>query len=71
MPESKKIRRLRQLSGLTQFDVAELTGLDRTWLSHFENGHVRLQPEQLEVLNRVLRQACQRRQMELNSVVMA
>ncbi len=34
----KKIARLRQIKGLTQEDLAETTGLDRSYLSHIERG---------------------------------
>jgi transcriptional regulator with XRE-family HTH domain len=46
------IRHYRQRAGLTQAELAELAGLDRTYLSRLENG---LETEQLRRLLAVLR----------------
>jgi predicted transcriptional regulator len=43
------LQRLRKLVGWSQFDVAKASGICRTRVSLFENGHITLQ--QVEVSN--------------------
>lgn len=47
------VRHYRQKAGLTQAELAERAGLNRTYLSALEQGH---ETEQLKRLLRVLRQ---------------
>lgn len=47
------IRHYRQEAGLSQADLAERTGLNRTYLSNLEQGH---ETEQVKRILRVLKQ---------------
>lgn len=47
------IRNYRQEAGLSQADLAERTGLNRTYLSNLEQGH---ETEQVKRILRVLKQ---------------
>ncbi|MGI9020019.1 MAG: helix-turn-helix transcriptional regulator [Solirubrobacterales bacterium] len=49
------LRYTRHIRGLSQQQLADLTGLDRTTLSRLENGHERPQPRTRAVLARALR----------------
>jgi transcriptional regulator with XRE-family HTH domain len=62
------IRRLREMSGLSQYETAREAGLDRTRLSLVENGHVRLTEDEKSRLARVLTLAIRDRLAELKSV---
>jgi transcriptional regulator with XRE-family HTH domain len=63
------LRSLREASGLSQFAAANRAGLDRTRLSHAENGHVRLAKEEEGTLRGVLVEAIRRRARQLESVL--
>lgn len=53
----EKLREMRVLLGMSQFSVARQSGVERTRLSLFENGHVELEPEQLAHIRQVLEKA--------------
>ena len=51
---AQRIRELRNMAGLTQFEVAKQSRLGRTRLSLAECGHVELRPKELQDLERTL-----------------
>jgi DNA-binding XRE family transcriptional regulator len=58
---AERIRELRTLAGLTQFDVANKTRIERSRLSLVENGHVRLTEDEYAAIERVIRPVARRR----------
>jgi transcriptional regulator with XRE-family HTH domain len=67
----KELKRLREMSGLSQFSVARMSGVERTRLSLAECGHVALTTGEKESLRRVLLQAVENRQSQLQAVLLA
>jgi transcriptional regulator with XRE-family HTH domain len=59
------IRKLRKLSGVTQYELARLSGIERTRLSLAENGHVRLDASENDSVRRALITAIERRMAQL------
>ena len=55
--ERDEIRGLRKLTGLSQFCVAKRSGICRTRVSLFENGHIKLRPDEVAAIRSVLQQA--------------
>ena len=55
------IKQLRNLAGLTQYELARLSGVERTRLSLAENGHIRLEPSEYERVKKALIGAIRRR----------
>lgn len=55
------LRKLRKMSGITQYALARRCGVGRTRLSLAENGHVRLAPNEYAVVLRVLLRAVRQR----------
>lgn len=58
---ARKIRDLREMSGLSQFQIEAKTGINRSTVSLFENGHRTPTPEQAQELIRVLSEAVRER----------
>ena len=58
---AERIRELRTLAGLTQFDVAKKARIERSRLSLVENGHVRLTEDEYAAIESVLRPVARRR----------
>jgi predicted transcriptional regulator len=50
------LKAARQIVDLSQFHIARLTGISRTRLSLAENGDVQLKPEELSLIQEVLRE---------------
>ena len=44
----ERVRTLRELLGLTQVRLAEVAGLNQSWLSEVETGNREAEPEQLQ-----------------------
>lgn len=57
----KGLRDLRRASGLTQWDVARATGIDRSRVSLIETGCVQAKPEEEQVIRGALQSAMQAR----------
>lgn len=57
----KKLQELRRMSGLSQWEIEARTGINRSTLSLFENGHRTPTPEQAQELIRVLSEAVRER----------
>jgi transcriptional regulator with XRE-family HTH domain len=58
---TKEIRELRELAGLSQYRLAAATGIDRTRLSLFENGHAAPSAVELAAIEQVLLEEIGRR----------
>ncbi|PYX72554.1 MAG: hypothetical protein DMG72_14625 [Acidobacteria bacterium] len=56
-----RVQRVRRVTGSSQYRVAKKAGMGRTRLSLFENGPIDLRPEELEALQRALRDTVGRR----------
>jgi transcriptional regulator with XRE-family HTH domain len=65
----KDIKGLRALSGLSQYCVANRTGVDRCRISSFENGHLVPRPEERSRIEKVLLAEIARRAAEFRLVV--
>jgi len=57
----KGLRDLRKVSGLTQWDVARATGIDRSRVSLIETGCVQARPEEEQAIRDALQGAMQAR----------
>ena len=65
----KELKRLREVLGLTQFDVAKKSGVERTRLSLAECGHVTLSRDEKDSIRRTLLRASAERQAQLKDVL--
>lgn len=65
----KELRRLRELAGLTQFDVSKKSGVERSRLSTAECGHVTLTVQEQQIVRRILMRAIEDRQTKLQAVL--
>ena len=63
------LKSLREASGLSQYEVANRAGVDRTRLSLAENGHVRLAANEEDAIRRVLLAATRDRASRIESVL--
>jgi transcriptional regulator with XRE-family HTH domain len=59
-----RLRELRELANLSQLELAKRSGVDRSRLSMFENGHVDLNAEQKSILVNTLRMAMHERSLQ-------
>jgi len=50
----KQLRIIREARGMSQWDLSNKTGIDRSRLSLIENGHIGLTNEQLECIKAAL-----------------
>jgi transcriptional regulator with XRE-family HTH domain len=66
---AKDIRELRALAGWSQYRLAAATGIDRTRLSLFENGHVAPSAVELTAIETVLLEEIGRRSEQLQAVL--
>lgn len=55
----KKIRKIRLMSGLTQYDVEQLTGISQTKISLIERGYRKPSSTEMERLEKVLKHEIQ------------
>jgi len=62
------LRALREAAGLSQYDVANTVGIDRSRLSAIENGHVPPRAEELGGILKALRTAHQKRMQEFERI---
>ncbi|MGA8312035.1 MAG: helix-turn-helix transcriptional regulator [Terriglobales bacterium] len=63
------LKAARQIADLSQFHVSRLTGISRTRLSLAENGDVQLKPEELSLIQEVLREHLAVRAREIRSLL--
>jgi transcriptional regulator with XRE-family HTH domain len=63
------LRRLRELAGASQYEVAREISIDRSRLSEIESGHVVPRPEQLAGILRAIRAAHAKQQSEFEQLV--
>jgi transcriptional regulator with XRE-family HTH domain len=63
------LKAARQIADLSQFHIARLTGISRTRLSLVENGDVQLKPEELSLIQEVLREHLAVRAKEIGSLL--
>jgi len=64
-----ELRTLRQMSGMSQFELARRSGVDRSKLSLVENGHVELRPEEANVVRKVLLERIESRAAQFKSAL--
>ncbi len=62
------LQRLRKLVGWSQFDVAKASGICRTRVSLFENGHITLQPMEVSNICSALEKAAAERVTAISSI---
>lgn len=60
----KRLRELRELTNLSQVELAKRAGIDRSRLSMFENGHVDLAEKQKAALTTALQTAMHERSLQ-------
>lgn len=65
----RDLKELRLMAGLTQFDVARRSGVDRSKLSLVENGHVDLLPEEASAIRKVLLERIESRAAQLKAAL--
>jgi transcriptional regulator with XRE-family HTH domain len=63
------IRKLRLAANLSQYALATVSGIDRTRLCLFENGHVTLRPEELATVESTLMKVIEERRDRLAEVL--
>jgi transcriptional regulator with XRE-family HTH domain len=63
------IRKHRILAGWSQFDLSAATGIDRSRLSMYENGHYAPSVDEALIIERALLSAIADRTKELNAVL--
>jgi transcriptional regulator with XRE-family HTH domain len=64
-----RLKLLRVMLGLNQFEAAKKSGIGRTRLSLFENGHVMLNERELASIRAALKQAAAERVRAINLLV--
>jgi transcriptional regulator with XRE-family HTH domain len=62
----KNLKRLRELAGMTQAELAHETGIDRTRLSLAESGFTRLTATETEEVKDVAARAMRKRHAEIS-----
>lgn len=67
--ESKKVRALREASGLTQLELAKRAGVDRTRVSLWESGYVRLSRTEKRRVRTVLLDAARERVITIQTAI--
>jgi transcriptional regulator with XRE-family HTH domain len=67
--QAERLRVLREAAGLSQFAVADRSGICRTRLSLVENGHTRLRGDEFERVEAVLADAVRGRAAEMARLV--
>jgi DNA-binding XRE family transcriptional regulator len=63
------LKRLREVAGLSQYELARLSGIARNRLSLFECGYIQLQDEEYGLAEHVLRDALIERQQRLRTAL--
>jgi transcriptional regulator with XRE-family HTH domain len=69
--ESNKIRELREASGLTQIELAKRADLDRTRVSLWESGYIRLSGTEERRVRTVILDAARERVITLQTAMKA
>jgi DNA-binding XRE family transcriptional regulator len=64
-----KLPRMREMSGLTQWQVARRSGVDRSTISLAEGGDIKLRPEQETSVRKVLLEEIESKAKELQEFV--
>lgn len=62
----KGLKKLRELAGMTQAELAHETGIDRTRLSLAESGYARLTDAETDSVRRISTRAMRKRQDEIS-----
>jgi len=65
----KRLRKMREASGLSQIALARRAGVSRMRLQLAEAGEITLRPEEIEVVNRALREVIERRASALRGLL--
>ncbi len=65
---NERLRKLRQMVGLSQFNVARRSGVARTRISLFENGDVELTTRELGAVREVLEEAASELRVAIESL---
>jgi len=65
------LRATRELTGLSQIALAQRAGVSRMRLQLAEAGEVKLRPEEVEAVNRTLRDAIEHRTATLKNALVA
>jgi len=65
---NEKVKKLRLMLRLTQFDIAKQSGVGRTRVSLYENGHVSLQPSEIASICAALEKAAADRVSAISSL---
>lgn len=65
----KQLRKMREVSGLSQIALARRAGVSRMRLQLAEAGEITLRPEEIEAVNRALREGIERRASALKNVL--
>lgn len=67
----KTLRKMREVSGLSQIALARRAGVSRMRLQLAESGEILLRPEEVEALNRTLRGVIENRAVILKNALAA
>jgi transcriptional regulator with XRE-family HTH domain len=63
------LRKLRKLSGVTQYQLARLSGVERTRLSLAENGHIQLGTSEYKAIHAAILSAFKRKITQFGEVL--
>lgn len=64
-----QLKKLRELAGLRQIELARAAGIDRTRLSFAESGYVRLEADEEAAARKIVFKAMRSRQAEIGKVL--
>jgi transcriptional regulator with XRE-family HTH domain len=67
----RQLQKLRELAGLTQFEVARAAGVHRGTLSAIENGHIEATQEQVTAIREACTNAARKAMNEIGALVSA
>jgi len=65
----KELKNLRKTSGLTQWDLARATGIDRSKICFIETERVQVRPEEERTIRRALDKAMRRRLLSIQTAL--
>jgi hypothetical protein len=69
MDQNKKLKRLREMAGLSQYELSGLSGIPRNRLSLAECGYVTLRDEEYGLAEHVLREVLIERQQHVRTAL--
>jgi transcriptional regulator with XRE-family HTH domain len=67
--KNKHLKRLREMAGLSQYELAKLSGIARNRLSLFECGYIELQDEEYGLVEHTLRDVLIERQQNVRTAL--